>query len=115
MNTKFWLIVLALLIPAVSWASPFLVCDPYTGDTQPQYFMVAIDNAPAVRSDAQAVTGGVRLYYDVASLDFKARHDFVARACYVNSIGVEVCSDPANFTYPAPVIPGAPSGVRLEK
>lgn len=107
------LVVLALAAPA--WGSPFLVCDPDTSANPPAFYKVVVDGAAPVNAPPQAVTGGVRLHYDVAALDFLVTHQFSVSACKTNDIGVEVCSTPANFTYTAPVAPSPVSGVRLER
>jgi len=104
-----------VLAATPAWASPFLVCDPDTTTNPPSYYRVVIDGAPAITDPAQAVTGGVRLHFDCAGMDFKVAHNFAVEACRVNSIGVEACSTPAVFNYLAPVPPSAPTGVRLEK
>jgi len=115
MKKIFFVVLVVLSLAAPAWGSPFLVCDPDTSDNPPAFYKVTVDGAAPVNSPAVAVTGGVRLHYDVAGLDFSVRHDFSVAACKTNDIGIEVCSSTVNFTYGAPVAPGAPSGVKLER
>lgn len=111
------LLILAVLLLCVTpvWASPFLVSDADTTTNPPSFYKVTVDAQSAVQSPAQAVTGGVRLHYDVAGLNLLQTHQFSVVACKLNSVGVEVCSTSVNFTYPAPLAPTAPTGVKLEQ
>ena len=66
-NVKMMIIAtLIVLIPGLSWAGPYLVCNPYSASVvQPTEFSVSIDGGVAVSSPAVAVTGGVALKYDL--------------------------------------------------
>ena len=113
---RFFLVVLVVLaLAAPAWGSPLLVCDPDVSDNPPAYYKVTVDGAAAVNVTPQAVTGGVRLHYDVAGLDFLVTHQFSVSSCKTNDIGTEVCSTAVGFTYTAPVAPSPVSGVRLER
>lgn len=109
-------LVVWFFFAANAWAAPYLVCNPDTSANPPTYYKVKIDSAAVVQSPAETVTGGVRLHHDIGALNLMQTHQFTVDACKVNDVGVEVCSTPpVGFTYPAPVAPTAPSGVKLEK
>ena len=68
-----------------------------------------------VESPAQAVTGGVRLYYDVGGLS-GGTHTITVRSFknYAEPWARKE-SDPVNFTFTVPVSPSAPAGIGLVK
>ena len=94
--------------PAVIWAAPFIVCDPYpsTG-AQPTYFVVVPDGGAAVSSPPLTQTdGGKILHYDLASIA-NGQHNYTVAAC--DTWG---CTAAVPFSFTKGVL-SAPSGLRL--
>lgn len=116
---KRWIgaLIVALVFGVVSIcsASPFVVSDPYpTTVTQPDGFVITVDSGAAVDSTAQAITGGVRLYFDVGSVT-AGTHTMTIKAYKVDAVWGRLESAPANFTFTRPASPGIPAGVTLVK
>ena len=105
---------LAILVPVSAWPSPFVVSDPYPASgVQPDGFAVSVDGGAVVEYPAQAVTGGVRMYFDIGGLP-AGSHTITVRA-YKNyqEPWTRKESDPVNFTFTVPAAPSAPAGIGL--
>lgn len=116
MKKFFAALFLALLVPGFAWASPFVVSDLYpAAGIQPDGFTISVDGGAVVESPAQAVTGGVRLHFDVGGLP-GGSHTITVRA-FKNYAEpwTRKESDPVNFTFTVPVSPSAPAGIGLVK
>jgi hypothetical protein len=108
-------ILLVLFSVSVCSAAPFVVSDAYpTNVTQPDGFTVVMDGGAAQDSTAQAVTGGVRLHFDVGSVS-TGTHTMSIKAYKVDANWGRLESAPANFTFTKPATPTVPSGVTLER
>jgi hypothetical protein len=102
---KIILIGLFCLFPAVCYASPFLVCDPYSPADQVTNFQVTIDTAAPV--DSAPVNNALK--YDLANISFGS-HTVKVKAC--NIWGCSDDSVPFTFTK-LPL--GAPQNVTITK
>ena len=115
MKKFFAVLFLALLVPGLSWASPFVVSDPYpAAGIQPDGFAVSVDGGAVVESPAQAVTGGVRLYYDVSAMS-SGTHTLRVKAYKNDAAWGRLESTEAVFTFSRPASPSAPAGIGLVK
>jgi hypothetical protein len=102
---KIILVGLFCLFPAVCYASPFLVCDPYTAADQVTNFQVTIDTAAPV--DSAPVTNALK--YDLANVS-SGSHTAKVKACNIWG-----CSaDSAPFTF-VKQLPGVPQNVTITK
>lgn len=114
---KRWIGVLVVVLlfgmASVCAAAPFVVCDLYpTTATQPDGFTVVVDNGASVDSTAQAVTGGVRLYYDVGGVSVGS-HTMRVKAYKVDAVWGRLESEEAVFTFVKPAVPARPTGIGL--
>ena len=115
MKKLFAVLFLAVLVPGLAWASPFVVCDPYpAASLQPDGFAVSVDGGAVVESPAQAVTGGVRLYYDVSTVN-SGTHTMRVKAYKLDAVWGRLESTEAVFTFSRPASPSAPAGIGLVK
>ena len=103
-----FIIVAIILMASISWAAPFVVCDPYpTTVIQPTFFNVIMDGGAPIQSLPEVVTGNaVRLHYDLAALSTGA-HTMTVAAC--NEWG---CSSTVPFPF-TKAVPTVPSGTKL--
>ena len=105
--------IVSIFACATSWASPFVVCDPYTTNP-PDYFKVTLDAG----TTQQVTIYGTPpyLHFDVASVAVGS-HTIKAKACDAATLwNPEVCSAETTFTFTrpsAPVTPAAPSNIGL--
>lgn len=111
---RYFLAALFCLFAVNAWAAPFVVSDPYpTSGTIPDGFTVSVDDGPIVQSPLAAVPGGQGFKFDVGSLT-GGSHTLKVKA--VKDFGVPwgvKYSDEAVFTFPVPVAPSGPSGLKL--
>lgn len=106
---------LAILVPVSAWPSPFVASDPYPASgVQPDGFAVSVDGGAVVESPAQAVTGGVRLYYDVSTVN-SGTHTMRVKAYKLDAVWGRLESTEAVFTFSRPASPSAPAGIGLVK
>lgn len=104
---KLLIAIMVILLPVLAYASPFIVCDPYpTTVEQPDYFNVTLDGGAVVQSTPQAVTGGLRLHFDLSGIS-NGTHNMTVAAC--NEWG---CSSTVPFGF-TKAVPGAPANTRL--
>jgi hypothetical protein len=111
------LIGLFCLFPAVCYAGPFLVCDPYPStDVQPTDFELVIDGGSVIISSAVDVTGGKALKYDVGGVSIGS-HTVSVKACKDYDVWGRTCSSAVNFTFAKPVVssPVVPANIKLSK
>ncbi len=102
------LLALLLVLVSTAGATPFLVCDPYPSTVvQPTYFLLVFDGGTPIQSPVEAVTGGVRLHYDVGALT-KTNHTSTVAACNTGGCSTVV---PFSFTL---AVPASPVGIKLE-
>lgn len=116
MKKYFAVLFCALALPGLAVAAPFVVSDPYPASgVQPDGFAVSVDGGAVVESPAQAVTGGVRMYFDIGGLP-AGSHTITVRA-YKNyqEPWTRKESDPVNFTFTVPAAPSAPAGIGLTR
>ena len=100
-------LLLALSLPALSFAAPFLVCDPQAGVTH--YKLTGPAWVPAT-STAQP-DGSIRMDVSGAS---QGNNALTVRACKTDPIWGELCSDPATpFAFARPGAPSVPGNLRL--
>lgn len=115
MKKFFAVLFLALLVPGLSWASPFVVSDAYpVAAVQPDGFLVSMDGGALVESPADIVSAGsVRLKFDVGNLP-EGNHTMAVKAYkdYPAPYGRKE-SATANFTFTVPASPAVPGGLRL--
>ncbi len=103
------LTLLLFCLVSISYASPYLICDPYpTTVVQPTYFELTIDGGAAIQSVPQTTADGKRLYYDLASVT-TGSHNMTIKAC--NEWG---CSSSVPFSL-TKAVPVAPANIKLEK
>ncbi len=104
-----FLVAVALfVIPGLSEAAPFVICDEYTTSmSQPTSFSVTMDGGTAVSSTPQTLANGsVRLHYDLAGLA-AGNHNMTVSACNVWG-----CSSATPFAFTKSV-PGQPANIGL--
>ena len=115
MKKTVFFLVLALIVPCAAWPAPYVVCDPYPASgVQPDGFAVSVDGGAVVESPAQAVTGGVRLYYDVSTVN-SGTHTMRVKAYKLDAVWGRLESTEAVFTFSRPASPSAPAGIGLVK
>jgi len=115
MKKYFAVLFCALALPGLAVAAPFVVSDPYpAASLQPDGFAVAVDGGAVVESPAQAVTGGVRLYYDVSAVS-AGTHTLRVKAYKNDAVWGRLESTEAVFTFSRPASPSAPAGIGLVK
>src|SRR3989304_352362 len=101
-------LLLALAVPLLAEAAPFLVCASYTSGVIPDTFRVSLDGAAEVVSprwsgtteDGTVLTNVV--HFDVGTVAVGA-HSVAVKACKVDPLWGEACSlaSPFAFTRPA--------------
>jgi len=114
---RFAIIGLILLFAIPVWAAPFLVCDSYpTTIVQPDWFTMSINGNTPIQSTAETLSDGSRrLHYDVGTLTPGQYHFEIKAVKDYGAEGVaESAASPFDYTKPAVVAPGVPSGVRIE-
>ena len=105
--------VLFFGVPVVHAAGPYAVCDPYPSTvTQPDGFTLSVDGGALVDSTAQAVTGGVRLHYDVGGVS-AGSHTIRVKAYKVDAVWGRLESTEVVFTFVRPASPSAPANIGL--
>jgi len=115
MKKYFAVLFCALALPGLAVAAPFVVSDPYPASgVQPDGFAVSVDGGAVVESPAQAVTGGVRLYYDVSAVS-AGTHTLRVKAYKNDAVWGRLESTEAVFTFSRPASPSAPAGIGLVK
>lgn len=92
---KLTLCLFLLLIPAICFPAPFLVCDPHSPDEQITGFAGVLDEKPFKTTISLHPTGA-EIIYDLATLDDGIHHFTEIRA--VNARGQ---SAPVPFDLPA--------------
>jgi hypothetical protein len=100
---------------AVAGAAPFLICDVYpAGPSQPTEFETFLDGSTTpIISPAQPVTGGVRLYQDVASVSVGS-HTVTVKAVRVDpTYGRLTSASSAPFSWVKPATPAVATGIGL--
>jgi len=111
---KLILIVLAmacmgvLLYAPISFAAPFLVCDPQTGVTS--YQLTGPVWVPTALVPAQA-DGSIKL--DVATANVGA-NSLTVKACKTDPIWGVMCSDAVPFQFVRPSSPSLPTSLSLQ-
>ncbi len=101
-------IALAILVPGLAAASPFLVCDPQAGVTHYQLTGPAwIANPVAAQAD-----GSIRM--DVAPSAIGTT-SLTVKACKTDAVWGESCSDAVPFAYDRPSPAATPDRLRLQK
>ena len=98
-------IIALLLLPSLSFASPFLVCDPLAGISY--YAVTNLDGLSNPNVAAQA-DGSIKM--DLAGLT-AGTYTVAVQACD-NLWG---CSAPANFTFTKPATISLPASIKLTK
>lgn len=115
MKKKLLIVSFLIFLSNPVWASPFLVCDPYpTTSPMPDYFLVKIGPAEFVKSIPVDVSNGKILKYSLANVAI-GEHKVEVKACQIDAIWGEVCSDSAVFTFRRPSAPSAPKNVSLSR
>lgn len=101
-----------LILPALSWGSPYLVCDPYPVSAGVDTFVLAIDGGEGIESPAAvAANGATSLYYDLQSVT-PGVHTVTVKA---KNTQWSLESDPTPFDFSRPELLSAPSGIELRK
>jgi hypothetical protein len=106
--------VLFIMIRLV-YADPHLTCDLYPPTvTQPTEFEIYMNGVTIpVISPIQAVTGGVRLYYDLALISIGS-HTVIVKAVKVDSLwGRTVSASSIPFAFTRPGAPSTPISIGL--
>jgi len=116
------LVVIAVFLPGIALATPFVVCDPYPpAVVQPDNFKVTMDGGAVTNSAPQTVPEGVRLRYDLATISVGS-HSMTVQACKTYPADewhpnpTEACSATVNFPFTRPAegtSPSAPASIRL--
>jgi hypothetical protein len=101
---------IVMAIPALSWAGPFLVCDPQAGVTS-----YKITGLGAGTLSSLAISDG-SMRHDLASIS-SGTYNITVAACTGEGTVWEVCSTtvPFSFTKPSLSAPSSPAGVKLTK
>src|SRR3989304_10160425 len=112
-------LLLALAVPLLAEAAPFVVCNSYTSGVITDTFRVSLDGAPEVVSprwsgttdDGTVLTNVV--HFDVGSVTVGA-HSVTVKACKDNGVWGEACSaaSPFSFTRPALGTPNTLTGTQ---
>ncbi len=104
----FAVILIGILVGMnISYASPFLVCDPYPSEVAVTKITGTVDGQSFETAYSLHPTGAA-IIYDMGALNLNNPHNFGdIRAC--NPIG---CSDPA-ISFTSPVRPSAPANLRF--
>jgi len=94
--------------------APFIVCDEYpSGEIQPDYFILSLDNGTAFNSVSQVMpSGGKRLYYDIGAVS-NGSHRLTIKAIKTPSggnAGGESTTVPFDFTKGGPL---SPTGLKV--
>ena len=115
-------LLLALAVPLLAEAAPFVVCDSYTTGVIPDTFRVSLDGAAEVVSprwsgtteDGTVLTNVV--HFDVGTVAVGA-HSVAVKACKVDPLWGEACSlaSPFAFTRPALGPPTTITGGSLKR
>lgn len=93
-------------------SSPYLVSDPDNSANKPTHYSVVIDGASEVLSVAQAVTGGVRLHYDLAGIA-TGTHNVSIKAVLIDIIWGRLESTANPFSFGKPSSPAQPGNIVL--
>ena len=100
------LMAIILLIPALVFADPFLVCDPQTGVTS--YILTGPEWVPT--SVIAQSDGSIKM--DVAAAS-NGSNPLTVSACNDDPIWGQVCSDAVPFDLIRPVPPSTPENIKL--
>lgn len=105
-----FIVAVVLLSASFAVASPFVVTNSYlsTGNP-PDNFSVTLDTGTAQTVSPQAVTGGVRLHYDIGGVS-AGTHTVRIKACST----LWGCSGEFPFTFTKGV-PSTPSDAHIEQ
>ena len=107
MKRLFLILAIIFFSAAISWATPFLVCDPYESAVGVTKFTGTLDGA-AFEKAYSLHSSGAAIIYDMTGMNLNVSHIFAdLKAC--NSVG---CSDPAP-SYTTPIRPAAPKNLKL--
>lgn len=95
--------LVAVVLPGMAQASPFLLCDPYPASAGVDNFSVVIDGKPAVASTPLALAdGSEKCHHDLAGLS-NGQHTATVKAC--NQWGCSASSAPFVFSVGVPSVP----------
>jgi len=104
---KIIIVALAMvLIASVSWAAPFLICDPQAGVTHYKLTGPAwVTGTVPAQAD-----GSIRMDVSAALVGSNA---LSVAACRSDAVWGELCSSTVPFTFTRPVAPATTSNIRL--
>lgn len=108
--------LLVLASFGVSHSAPWLVCDVYPSSvTQPTEFEIFMDGSTTpIISPAQAISGGVRLRYDLQGVT-TGNHSVTVKAVRVDAAwGRLTSASSVPFVFTRPGVPGTLTGIGLE-
>lgn len=109
------ILLLAVFIPGLVLASPYLTCDAIPSTEGVTTFQLTFNGTNPVSTPAVAVSGGVAIMYDLAIIPV-GTHTVTARACRDDATWGQECSDPSDpFTFTRPAKPRKPVNIRLAK
>ena len=104
---KLIFVLIGMLVASVSYAAPFLVCDPQSGVTH--YKLTGPAWVPA--STPAQTDGSIKL--DVAESNVGV-NSLTAAACINSNVWGEQCSVSVPFDFTRPTAPTSPSGIGLK-
>ena len=109
---KYLVAILMVLVPALAFGAPFVTSDADTSSYRPDGYVLTIDGGSQITSPAQAVTGGVRLHYDVSGVS-TGSHTVRIKAYKNDAVWGRLESEEAVFTFVRPAAPATPAGIGL--
>lgn len=106
---KILIALFVLVFPALSFGSPFLVCDPQEGVTHYRF-----QNKPAWIPDTFPAQPDGSIRMDVGNVPVGATF-FEIAACIADDLWGELCSPFVSFGFTRPSAAAAPNGLKLTK
>ena len=104
---KLLIVMLIVLLPSLSFAAPYLVCDPQAGVTHykvtgPSWVVspVTAQADGSIRMDVSAATAGV--------------NSLTVAACRSDAVWGELCSSTVPFVFTKPIAPTIPGNIKLQ-
>jgi hypothetical protein len=109
----FAVLFMAIFVPSLVFASPFLTCDPYPTSDGITKFYLTFDGGNPILVPVATGTSGTNFMYDLSAIPI-GQHSVVARACRDDATWGEECSDlSAPFAFTRPAKPRAPVRINI--